>query len=98
MNGIHEVTGSIPVWSTKFPNSCKCLYIRGLSGSIAPNASFAKTLISNDFLFRPNRDRTGVWLIGPNASFSLLLVETDVDQQTRKRLCVCTNSLDRFVR
>lgn len=24
MNGIHEVTGSIPVWSTNFPNPIRC--------------------------------------------------------------------------
>ena len=34
MNGIHEVTGSIPVWSTKFPNPRKRMQARRLSGSI----------------------------------------------------------------
>ncbi len=52
LNGIQEVTGSIPVRSTKFTNSRKCLQTRRLSGSIAPNTSYAKPLTSNGFLFR----------------------------------------------
>ena len=35
MNGIHEVTGSITVWSTKFSNPRKRMQKRRLSGSIA---------------------------------------------------------------
>ncbi len=35
MNGIHEVTGSIPVWSTKFSDARKYLQAGTLRGSIA---------------------------------------------------------------
>ena len=34
MNGIHEVTGSIPVWSTKFSIFLKSLNRKRLAGSI----------------------------------------------------------------
>ena len=50
VNGIHEVTGSIPVWSTKYSIHRKWLKVRGLGGSIARNVGFDNVLISNDIL------------------------------------------------
>ena len=57
MNGIHEVTGSIPAWSTTFPDPRK-MPARKLGGSTAEIPPPAKTFVSNEIHFRPNRDRT----------------------------------------
>ena len=51
MNGIHEVTGSIPVWSTTFLIFRKSLNHKQLAGSIVRIRAGRKTLIRNTLQF-----------------------------------------------
>ena len=90
MNGIHEVTGSIPVWSTKLPIHRKHLQKRRLSGSIALHPSSAKTFISNEIHFptKPGSNRS---------SFLPLLIEIDVDEYVYQRVCLIPNCFDLLI-
>jgi hypothetical protein len=55
MNGIHEVTGSTPVWSTIFLIRGNSVNAHQLDGSIAPRRVGRKPLIQNDLQFRTKR-------------------------------------------